>query len=219
MTDAAPTPAADAAPSPTPEVPAASPAPEKLATLDDALGVQAEKPAEEAPAESDEAQKPAADAAAVDFSAITMPEGLTLDDGQKTRIAEIANIADPKDRVQAMLDLGAERLRAQAEQAHREIEAQNEKWTAEVMADPKIGGDKWDGTRTKIAKMLDTHGDPGIRAALNETGGGNNPAIIRTFAKLADLLTEGSAVTGAPAGQAQKSLASIMYPNLPSGEV
>jgi hypothetical protein len=52
-----------------------------------------------------------------------------------------------------------------------------------------------------------------VKEALKITGGGNNPAIIKAFYKMAARLTEGSApVTGKPAAE-PKNPAKLLYGN------
>ena len=75
-------------------------------------------------------------------------------------------------------------------------------WTKEVMADPEIGGAKLAEVKTNVARAMAQYGNPDeIKAALNETGAGSNPVIIRFLNKMASALGEGTPVTnGNPAG-------------------
>lgn len=196
-------------PQPNPAVTTATP-PAALETLDAALG--AVKPEGEAP--------PVAEAPApLSLSDITVPEGLTLDEGQSAKLNEIFALPDQKSQVQALLELGRDSLKSQQEAATAAIQAENDEWIKTIKTDPEVGGAKLDGNLRKVAKMLDAHCDPQLRQALAYTGAGNHPAVIRSFIKLADLLTEGSAVQGKPTAEAPKTLASLMYPDLPTGEL
>jgi len=100
-----------------------------------------------------------------------------------------------------------------------------EKWRTEIRNDPDIGG-KLDQVRETVSRAIDGLGDPKLarefKEAMNYTGAGNNPAFIRAFYKLAQMVTEGKAVpAGGPSpaarpGGARPSLAQAMYPGLPS---
>jgi len=100
-----------------------------------------------------------------------------------------------------------------------------EEWVKEVKADPHLGP-RLNEVKTTISRAIAGLGDPNLaaqfREAMDYTGAGNNPAFIKTFYKLAQMVTEGKHVAGngpSPAGQQQKqtavSAAGAMYPNLP----
>lgn len=132
------------------------------------------------------------------------------------------------DQAQKLVEFYAQESQKDFEATMKLARDQNEEWQKQVKADPEIGG-KLDQVKTTISKAIDGLGDPKLakdfREAMDFTGAGNNPAFIRAFWKLAQKVTEGSAVSGggpsekgqqAP-GQQPKSMAKAMYPNLPSG--
>jgi len=102
-----------------------------------------------------------------------------------------------------------------------------EGWVKEIKADPEIGG-KLDQVKSTVASAIDSLGDPKLasdfRKAMDLTGAGNNPAFIRAFYKLSQLVTEGKAVAGTgpsahgqtePGKATRPSQAHSLYPNLP----
>jgi hypothetical protein len=100
-----------------------------------------------------------------------------------------------------------------------------EQWVKEIKADPYYGP-RINEVKTTISRAIDAVGDSrladGFRAAMDYTGAGNNPAFIKMFYKMAQMLTEGKHVAGngpSPHGQRQSnempSAAKAMYPNLP----
>ncbi len=91
-----------------------------------------------------------------------------------------------------------------------------EQWQAEVQNDPDIGGAKLESTVAGIAKVIDRFGGPdggvAARLALETTGAGNNPALIRFLANISKAVNESTPVkAGNPPGK--KSAAEIFYPN------
>jgi hypothetical protein len=104
---------------------------------------------------------------------------------------------------------------------------QNE-WKAEINSDPEIGGSKWNGTKASIGRLFDSLGDAkltdGFREAMDYTGAGNHPAVVKFLARVAQRLTEGGPVRGSgpssegmrPPGVGAPSAAQAIYPNLPS---
>ena len=101
--------------------------------------------------------------------------------------------------------------------------ATNEAWQAEIKADKDIGGSRFEAMKTNVAKLFDDYVGPinaPERKALNEallhTGAGNNPAIVRAFAKIAAAHTEGGFVSGAPA-RGPVDRAALLYPTMAAG--
>jgi hypothetical protein len=104
-----------------------------------------------------------------------------------------------------------------------------EGWKNEIQADPDIGGSKWSTTRASIGRLFDSLGNPkvadGFRFAMDYTGAGNHPDVVRFLNIVAQRLTEGGPVRGAgpspeafraPGQPARPSAAQAIYPNLRS---
>jgi hypothetical protein len=94
---------------------------------------------------------------------------------------------------------------------------QNTKWQNEVKADQELGGAKLDEVKQTISKVLDNTelSDPKVREVLDFTGAGNHPAIIRTFYRWAQKLSEGGSVAGEPAPRnADGTLANQQRPSV-----
>lgn len=153
--------------------------------------------------------------------ALKLPEGFQLDDTTKGTLGELATKHKlSQEVVQAMVDLGASRSKAEAE-AFQSSQLQawkdtNDGWRNEIMADKELGGDKLDSlVRPTVSKMLDTLPNAAeFRQALNATGAGNHPAMVRALFHLAQQLTEGGPVQGKPAlPKAQVNPAHVLYPN------
>ena len=105
-------------------------------------------------------------------------------------------------------------------------------WRNEVVGDKDIGDGKDNlrpEVRANISKAFDAIGDAKVTSAFKEaldlTGAGDHPAVIRALNTLGKLLGEGTLVSGgkpSPAGQtnpaAKQGLtpAQRMFPNLPS---
>lgn len=149
---------------------------------------------------------------------LTLPEGMKADDPMLTDFGNILgnDKLDPQARGQALLDLHAEALK-QAREAGTEAWNNLQKdWQTKAMADPDVGGAKFPATKATVAKAIDTLPADlaaDFRQALNVTGAGNHPAIIKALHSWATKLTEGGHVTGAPAGAKTPTIAEAFYPN------
>ncbi len=171
------------------------------------LETKTETPAEptnppEAKTEGDKPEgeaKPAEPKTEFTFEALKLPEGLTVPDEAKSAFTEIvAKNGIPTEAAQSIMDLYAQQAQAAASAQAKVWTDMNEAWQAEVKADKDIGGDKLPMVQQTIAKVFDdpSLGVPGIREALNVTGAGNNPAIVKMIYNLAKVATEGGHIAG-----------------------
>lgn len=176
-------------------------------------------PGDEAAKPTDPAAKPAEAAEALDLTKLTLPEGLKADDPGLAKLGEILGNAEmkPQERAQALLDHHHVAARGIAEAAaaavsdnYRQI---NEKWRAEVAADPVIGGANQAQALGVVAKALDTYGDgKALREVFALTGAGNNPHVIRLLHTMATQLGEGKPAHGSTATP-PKTMQEIFYGN------
>jgi len=93
---------------------------------------------------------------------------------------------------------------------------QRKDWLETARKDPEIGGNNWDGTLRASARAMDQLGFPKgspLRAALDESGFGNHPEMIRFAAAVGKAIGEDSDfVRGdANAAIAPKSDAELFY--------
>jgi hypothetical protein len=157
------------------------------------------------------------------------PEGFTIPPEIASEIGAAfkeANLSQADG--QKLVDLYAkhtqEALRAPAEFYMNK----QEEWRNAINADPEIGGSKLNGTKVSIGKLIDSVGDSkladGFREAMDYTGAGNNPDVVRWLSRIAQRLVEGGPVRGGgpssegmrPPGVGAPSAAQAIYPNLPS---
>ena len=77
-------------------------------------------------------------------------------------------------------------------------------WQAEIKADPEIGGAKLAENVSFAARAIDALGGEDLRTALNITGAGNNPAIVRAMIKMGRMMADPTSLsTGKPANGAR----------------
>lgn len=149
---------------------------------------------------------------------LTLPEGLKPDDPTFQKFGQLMadDKLDPQARGQALLDLYSGALKQASEAGTEAWNTLNKEWADKAMADPEIGGAKFATTKSTIAKAIDTLGPDlasGFRQALDVTGAGNNPAIIKGLHALAAKVTEGGHVTGSPPGSRPMTIKEAFYPN------
>ena len=201
--------------------PAAAPAGTVLGDAAAPVDAKAPEAAVESPAD--------APIAPVVYEDFTLPDGIAKDSPLLSTFSEAAaKLGIPQAQAQALVTAVGERIAADAKagaqaQAAAQMDAwkaTNEAWQAEIRADPQIGGSKFEAMKHTVAKLFDDYVgkiDSPERKALNEallhTGAGNNPAIVRAFAKIAAAHTEGGFVAGSP-GRGVADIAALMYPSM-----
>jgi hypothetical protein len=182
-----------------------------------------EKPEEKGEEELEE-KKPETKAPE-EYAEFTVPEGTTLDEQTGTEFKAIAKELDlTQEQAQKLLDFGGEKLRAQIEAPYKLWHETQAKWQAKVKADPDIGGTKYEQSIKDAAQVfVPGESNPfvksdaeakALREALNMTGAGNNPAMVKFFVKIGALLKEPGSLSGRPVKDTQQSLLSKMYPTM-----
>lgn len=172
-----PTPAPDPAPIPTPEPVATEASKEEGKTL-------ATEPVE----------------APFDAEKLTLPEGFEKTEhfDQFTDWAKEAGINQPQ--AEKLIGIYSEAVKQVAASQTEHWEKTNADWINEVKADKELGGANLAVVKQTISKVLDNPdlADPKLREALDVTGAGNHPAVIRSLYRMAQKLTEGTSVAGQP---------------------
>jgi len=190
-----------------------------------------EPPKEEPPKEEPPKEEPKPEPKAPEeYAEFAIPEGTTLDETTATEFKSIAKELDlTQEQAQKLLDFGGDKIRAMAEAPQKLWAETQAKWQAEVKADPEIGGTNFAESRAAAAKVF----EPGesnpfvgsaeeaksLKDALNMTGAGNNPAMVKLFVKMGRMLSEPGGLSGKPVKDSQESLLDKLYPTMaPKGQ-
>jgi hypothetical protein len=166
--------------------------------------------------------KPAEAPAPFDATKLSFPEGFKPDEKLTGDFAALMNDdkLPPQERGQKLLDLYHGAIKQVGEANTKAWTDLNGEWVKQAKADAEIGGAKFETTKTTISRVIDSLGTAqaaAFRQALDITGAGNNPAIIKGLAKMAQLLTEGGHVQGSPPskGDGKSFDAKSFFPNSP----
>ena len=182
------------------------------------------EPAGDKPAPAATDKPVGAPEAYADFS---IPEGHTLDAATIESATPIfRELGLSQDQAQKLVDFYSARVADMAKETEGYMEQVRTEWRTQLSADKEIGG-KLDSVKVDIGRALDrlpTEVRDNFKAAMDLTGAGDNPAIVKAMYSLAQLVNEGTPVRGdgpSPHGQTRTgvetrpSAASAMYPNLP----
>ncbi len=140
------------------------------------------------------------------FADFTLPEGYGKDDPLvSTFVGEASKLGLSQDAAQAIISKVGEQLTAQQKAVTDNWLAVNAEWQDKIKADADYGGSKLPATLANVGRLFDDFvgaANTPERQALNQallmTGAGNNPAVFRLLANVANALTEGRHVAGAP---------------------
>ena len=207
-----------------PAAPAAAPAAPAPAADTTLLGGDPAAPAAPAPeaAKPAEAPKPAEAAKPAEPAKfdLKLPEDSIFDAAALEGIAAFARELDlsPEaaqklvERDSKMLDSFAEHIEKQVAEEHKERVAN---WAKETKESKDLGGEKYAETTLLAGKAMQMFATPELKKALNETGFGNHPDLVRLFVKIGKSLSEDSFTTkGAGEQHAKTDTAKTLFPTL-----
>ena len=182
------------------------------------------------PSETKPEAKPAAAPDKYEFKA---HDGYTLDEKLIDTITPIFKEAGlTQDAAQKLVDFHAKQMLDAAKGPQDAYAATRTEWQAKVKADPDMAkatngnATGLDAVKLDIGRALNSINDAPLVAefkqAMDITGAGDHPAVVKALWKLAQHITEGKHVTGAgPSAAGQKSpdakpasIAHALYPNL-----
>lgn len=148
-----------------------------------------------------------------DIAKFTAPEGMTLDETELAPALELFKENRlSQEQAQKFIDLATQRELAAAQKNVQAFVDLQTKWQGEVMADPELGGSKWEASKASVDRLMDRLNIPGLKEALNLTGAGNNPAVVKAFVRLGNMVSEDKVLSGQPAASpAVRTPAEVIY--------
>jgi hypothetical protein len=161
--------------------------------------------------------QPEAQPEAAAYGDFKLPEGATIDGESLERATTLFKEAGlPQEQAQKFIDLAVEREQAAAHKGVQAFVDLQSKWVSEIKADPEIGGASFPASMAAAARAIDRLGVPGLKEALNLTGAGNNPAIVKAFVRLGQMVSEDRFMPGRSARPAApRSPAETIYDGNP----
>lgn len=156
------------------------------------------------------------------YEDFTLPEGMTLSDETKTEVQALFKEVNLSQKgAQKLLDTYAKQSQDIVQSMIDKSNEQRAAWREEVKKLPDIGQNLL-AVKEQIGKMFTAWNDAalvaGFKEAMDKTGVGDHPAMIRVLHMMSKHYTEGTPVSpkGPVSPAQQKSAAQIMYPNNPS---
>jgi len=172
------------------------------------------KSEEDSPADSSDKADPKEESAVPETYEFSMPEGVELDEATAADFSLIAKDASLT-QVQADKFVSIYQ-KAQADGLEAQQTAWQDQlasWRDEASSDPDIGGAKFQENIGLAKKGLDVFGNEKLKEALNTSGMGNHPEVIRMLTKIGTAVSDDSFVFGKNNPQVKKSHADLLFPN------
>jgi hypothetical protein len=165
----------------------------------------------------------------------TAPEGRTVDKALVDRATPVfkelgLDQAQGQKLVDIYNDLTKDLAQSRADDAVKAVMEMRANWREQVTKDPSMGG-KLEAIQADIGRMKDAifgsnkADREAFENAMNLTGAGDHPAIVKAWWKASEAYREGQHVSGnapsrhgqtPPNTESRPSAAQAMYPNLPS---
>ena len=146
---------------------------------------------------------------------LTAPEGYPISEGALKGLNEVCNSANlNEEQANAVMAYMQGNYTSFVAQQQEAMQAQAKAWIGEFQADKEFGGDKFNASLADAQRALATFDEGGtVSKMLAETGYGNNPEVLRIFARVGRALGEDKLI-GKGGGAEQKPLEDRMYPNM-----
>lgn len=150
---------------------------------------------------------------------VKFPEGFAASAEAVQKLEAVAGelgLDSPK--AQKLADAYVSVQRAVDEAAEASFVKQRQAWREAVKADKDIGGESFDANLKTAQKAVAKFGGEALARALNETGLGDHPELVRAFVRIGKAMAEDSsagAVNGASAARASEAdYLRKMYPSM-----
>ena len=154
-----------------------------------------------------EADKP------IEYADFNVPDGMQVD---KDALADFLPLAQEEklsqEQAQKYIDVFAKGAERAAKEQANAWAGLKKTWVAEAKADKEIGGDRFDESARLGNLAVKKLGTPELGRALETTGLGDHPEMIRFFARVGKIVTDDNFNFGSVSGEQPKSRAEIMFP-------
>lgn len=172
---------------------------------------------EEAPKEpedkkDDEGQK---DGAPEQYEQFQIPEGLTLDQDLVDKFVPIAKeIGLTQEQAQKIVDLQTAEIQRLEANQQKNWDETLRNWDKQAKVDEEFGGKDFEANLGVAREAMDAFGNEALQDAMDTSGMGNHPEMIRLLFKIGQALKEHNLhKTHTGGGVAKTPVANVLFPN------
>lgn len=134
---------------------------------------------------------------------LTAPEGYPISEGALKGLNEVCKSANlNEEQAKAVMAYMQGNYTSFVAQQQEAMQAQAKTWIGEFQADKEFGGDKFNASLADAQRALATFDEGGtVSKMLAETGYGNNPDVLRIFARVGRALGEDKLIGNGSGGE------------------
>jgi hypothetical protein len=146
---------------------------------------------------------------------LDLPENSQLDASAVDRIASFAKERGlTKDQAQELLSMESNAVSKFAEAQAEQVKVRVDGWKADVKLDKELGGEAYEKNVELAKRVVERFATEDFKKALNETGLGNHPELVRVFFKIGKSMAEDQLVIpGSQTGPKNRSVEDFLYGN------
>ena len=168
------------------------------------------KPADKAPAE--ETKPPEQKPVVPEKYDIKLPDGSLLDPARVEKIAALAKERGlSNEDAQGLLNSEHEAIASFVSTQQKAMEERSQQWMTVVQNDNEMGGEAFKANVEHAKRAVERFGSPELKSALDNTGLGNHPELVRAFMRIGKAMAEDKFVHGGGATSAGESKANVLY--------
>ena len=155
----------------------------------------------------------AKDGAPETYETFTLPKGMEVDNKALESFVPLAKDLNlSQAQAQKVVDYEVQRVAEFTKTQEEAWQSMQEGWRTSTKSDKEIGGPAFDQSLAAAKKFLGAYGTSELIEALDATGMGNNPELIRTFARAGKAMGEDTMAIGG-SSNASKNPEDVLYPN------
>jgi hypothetical protein len=148
-----------------------------------------------------------------DTYAFNVPDGMEIDQAFADSVSPVfKELGLSQEQADKLVSAYAERMGAQQQSVTDAYQKQLDEWTTELKSDQEVGGDAFEQNAGIAAKAIKQFGSDELKALLDETGIGSNPAMFKFALAVGKTLGEDEPGSGDAANQ-PSTIEDEMYPN------
>lgn len=144
---------------------------------------------------------------------LKLPDGSLLDAKATEKVSSFAKeMKLTQTEAQAVLERESALLASYVDNQKQHLAQQQKEWVESVKVDKELGGDNFNKNIEMAKRVVDRYGTDSFKKALNDSGLGNHPELVRFVSRIGKAMSEDQLVLPGTSPAGKKSLEDIFYP-------
>lgn len=144
---------------------------------------------------------------------LKLPEGSHLDAAHLEKVSSYAKDKGlSNEEAQAIIDRDNTNIASYADGQNAKLKERQAAWVADSQSDKEFGGEAFPQNAELAKRVIQRFGSDALKTALNDTGLGNHPELLRVFVRIGKAMSEDQLVLPkSEAGVSGKSMEEVFY--------